>query len=526
MKFNKIIVCIGIFVLLDVALSFACTTITVGKKASVDGSVMTSHTCDGHEGRTWIGVVPHRSYKSGAMGAIHKGTDNQLSPTDFTGVNVLGKIPQPRETFGYLYGIYGLMNEHQLAIGESTFDGREELRNEKALLDCCELTRLVMERARTAREAIRLIDELTKRYGYNDKGECLTIADKDEVWHLEILGCGEDRVGAVWAAQRIPDDHVGVCANGSRIRQLDLSDPDQFMASENVFSLAEEMGWWDPQGGEAFQFCYVYADRRSMAARRREWRVFDLLAPSLKLDPNGENFPFSIKPDSLVSVQKIMEIFRDTFEGTPFDMTKFMLVPDDSGRAVKSPYADPFINYEAMPLFKISGGWHEPGGRGWEELGERCLARWYCIYVTVTQSRCWLPDPIGGLVWLGYANPAMTAYAPFYNCVTRLPQSYRINGRPGYNQDCAWWAFERVACLAKRIWGHMRVDVDSVRSQIEKQGFEDQPEIESQAAALYKKSPKRAIKLLTNYTNEYCDRIVKAYWNLGDHLWSKYYDKM
>jgi dipeptidase len=484
--------------------AFACTSIMVGKKASADGSVITSHTCDSRKDRTWFDIAPARRHGTRALCSVYSGRRFITYPGDTVGLEVVGTIPQVRETFGYINTAYPCMNDRQLAIGESTFGGREELRNKKAMIACEEICRLVLERAATARDAIRLIDDLTREYGYNDGGECLTIADRNEVWHLEILGCGEDCIGAVWAAQRIPDGHIGVTANGSRIMEIDLDDPEFYMASDN-----------------AFQFCYAYdpEGRRSMAARRREWRVFDLLAPSLGLDPNGENFPFSVRPDTLVTIERLMDIFRDTFEGTEFDMTKNMLVPDpeNEGTYIKSPYANPFMDYDMMPLFKINGGW------GWR--GERCIARYYCTYITITQSRDWLPDPVGGLVWLGWDNPAMTVYAPVYCGVTDTPPSYKVCGRHEFRRDCAWWAFNRVADLSAQKWGHMRADVDSVRVAFETEALSSQAEIEKKALALHRKSPKRCRAFLTERTNNYCERITQAYWDLGDHLLWKYTGK-
>ena len=214
------------------------------------------------------------------------------------------------------------MNQYQVGIGESTFGGREELQSDQGLIDCQRLCQLMLERCKTAREAITLAGKLTSEYGWNDFGECLTIADKKEVWHFEIMGPGKGKTGAVWAAQRVPDEHISVNANASTIKEIDLDDPGHFMASDNVYTLAREMGWWTE--GERFRFCYVYApeSRTSLAARRREWRVFDLLAPSLELDPHAENYPFSVKPDKPVSLSDLHQVFSDYYEGTPFDMTK------------------------------------------------------------------------------------------------------------------------------------------------------------------------------------------------------------
>lgn len=494
----------------------ACTTIMIGNKATKDGSVMVAYASDSRTSRTWFNIIPHQKYKSGVLCPIYKNTKITKSPTDLSAAVLVGNIPQVAETFKYINTSYPLMNENQLMIGESTFGGRDTLRNKNALFSIEELCRIVQERAKTAREAIQIIDQFTREFGYNDSGEHLAIGDKNEVWHLEILGCGHDKIGAVWAAQRVPDDQVGVDGNGSRIRQVDLNNPDYFMASDNVFAVAEEYGWWSKNSGTPFEFCYAYApdNRTSLAARRREWRILDLLAPSLKLDPNSENYPFSVKPDSLVEVQKIMEIYRDTYEGTPFDITKNIQVKNKKGESVKSPYANPFMHYDMMPLFNINGGWNE--------MGERTIARYYCNYVFVAQARAWLPESIGGLVWFGYDNPAMTAYAPVYLGIKDIPESYKVNGRDGFNHDCAWWAFNRVADLAAQKWGVMRVDVDSFRTIIEQEEFSKQAEVEQKAMALYKKNPQKAQKFLTKYSNDLMIKIAAEWWKLGDFLWSKY----
>ena len=215
----------------------------------------------------------------------------------------------------------------------------------------------------------------------------------------------------------MPDDHVSVVANGSRIGEIDLeATPTIFMASKNVFKRAEELGYWDPKSGQPFRFYDAYSpeSRTEFAVTRREWRVLDLLAPSLQLHPNANHFPFSVKPEKPVTPERIMEIFRDTFEGTEFDVIKDLTIVDDAGKTVKSPMANPFMPYDMNKMLRTNGGW------SWR--GERCLARWFCMYATVTQSRGWLPEPVGGVVWLGYANPAMTTYVPIYAGVTDLPE--------------------------------------------------------------------------------------------------------
>lgn len=497
-----------------------CTSITVGKKASVDGSVTTSHTCDSHRTRSWIDIVPAKKHKKGEMAEIFKRTNCDTFAMATYAHPKIGEIPQVKYTYGFINTAYPCMNDHQLAIGESTFGGREELFSDKGLIDCQALVKLMLERTTTAREAIKLAGELTKKYGYVDEGECLTIADKNEVWHLEILGCGKGKIGSVWAAQRVPDDHVGVNANASTIKEINLSNPDYFMASDNVFSLARENGWWSP-GKETFRFCYAYAphSRTSLASRRREWRVFDLLAPSLKLDPNAENYPFSVKPDKAVSIDMIIDCFKDYYEGTPFNFIKDITVTDKDGKTVISPLANPFMPYDMNKVFKINGGW------GW--LGERTIARWYTMYGTITQSRSWLPDEIGGVVWLALDNIASSIYVPVYSCVTDLPESYKTPGRTkGYNRNSAWWAFNRLGTLAAHRWGDMRHDLDKVWLPMQKNMLENQKTVEQKALDLYNpKNPKKTIKYLNNYTNKWGEKVVKQAWELGDHLWTKYDEK-
>ncbi len=293
----------------------SCTSVLVGRLASADGSTMTSHSCDSNTDRTWINIVPHQKHQPGEKAEIYF-EPKRLRSFDDPDRLAIGEIPQVAETYAYFNAAYPFMNEWQLAAGETTIGGRRELKSDEGLLDAPELLRLMLERARTAREAIRIADELTARYGYNDWGECLTLADPEEVWLLEIYGPGKGRKGAVWAAQRIPDGEIGVSANASRIRRIDLKNKNYFLASANVLSLAKEFGWWKEESGQPFEFCYAYApdSRYSLYCRRREWRVLSLLAPSFKLDPNAENYPFSVKPEKKVTIKDLLAIFRDTYE--------------------------------------------------------------------------------------------------------------------------------------------------------------------------------------------------------------------
>ena len=487
--------------------SDACTSIIVGKAASVDGSTMTSHSCDSNTDRTWIELVPRKKHKRGDECAIYLEPKRTKGPNDPDRIEV-GFIPQVRETYAFINTAYPCMNEHQLAIGETTFGGKREMVSNEGLIDCPELYRLALERAKTAREAIKVIDELTKEFGYNDVGECFTFADPNETWHFEIVGPGKGKIGAVWAAVRIPDDEIGVSANASRIRTLDLNDKENYIASENVFSVAEEMGFWDPNSGQVFEFCYAYASRSSMGCRRREWRVLSSVAPSLKLDPFSENYPFSVKPDKKVSVADVLTIFRDYYQDTPFDMTGSVTAVSRDGEVIKSPVATPFMNRETRALLKV------PYER------TICCAR--ATYLTVTQSRSWLPDPIGGVVWLGYDNPATTPHIPFYCGISTMPESYMVDGREKFRRDCAWWAFRKVSQLCGLRYQYMSKDVEKVWKEIEMKAFTTQPDFEKKVVELYKTDPEEAIELITKYSLDLANGAVERYWKLEEELWSKY----
>lgn len=496
-----------------------CTTITVGKKASADGWVTTSHTCDSHRSRSWLDIMPGQEHHRGDMVTLLKRTNQDSLAMPAYKYIPVGEIPQVEFTYGYINTAYPCMNDQQLAIGESTFGGRSTLKSDQGLIDCQQLVRLMIERCTTAREAIKLAGELTKKYGYNDAGECLTIADTKEVWQFEIVGPGAGKVGSIWVAQRVPDDHVSINANASRIRQIELKNPDYFMVSDKIFKVAQDSGWWHPEQGP-FEFCYAYdpEGRTSLAARRREWRVFDLLAPSLKLNPESENYPFSIKPDTLVTLPKLVSIFQDYYEGSDYNFVKNITWTDKDGRTVISPFANPFMPYDMNHIFKINGGW------GWR--GERTIARWYTMYATITQSRDYLPHEIGGVVWLALDNVATSVYVPLYCGISDLPPSYKLDGRTnGFSRDCAWWAFNYTSVLAAQRWGDMRKDVEAVWKLIQSQLFTSQKEIEQKALELYKNDPQQAREFLTQYSMSWGEKVVQMAWKLGDELWTKYDEK-
>jgi len=504
----------------------ACTSVTVGKLASSDGSVMTSHTDDSHRTRSWVNIVPAIDHKSGESTTMYlrKACDTLAMPT-YMHIPI-GEIPQVNHTYGFVNTAYPCMNEKQVGIGESTFGGRDELKSDSGLIDCQRLVQLMLERSTSARQAIYLADELTKKYGWSDYGECLTIADTAEVWHFEIVGPGKNKTGAVWAAQRVPDDEIAVNANASTIKEIDLNDPNYFMASANIFEVAKSNGWWSE--GEPFKFCYAYApeSRNSVAARRREWRVFDLLAPSLKLDPEDKDFPFSVKPDKKVTLSDMVRVFKDYYQGTPYDMTRNITTTDSDGKTIISPLANPFMPYDQYSIEPVNGGWfHVDKETGHIDfLGERTIARWYTMYGTIIQCRSWLPDEIGGVVWLAQDNIATSIYIPVYAGTTDLPSAYKTPGRVnGFTHESAWWAFNRLGTLTAQRWGDMHNDVDAVWNPMQTELFDNQTKIEQNALLI--PSLKKRKEFLTNYSMQWGQKVVDRAWKLGDFLWTKYDEK-
>ncbi len=503
-----------------------CTSVTVGKKASFDGSVMTSHTDDSHRTRSWMDIQPAKKYKKGDVATMYKREADNTKAMPIYKHTPTGSIPQVASTFRYVNTAYPCMNQKQLAIGESTIGGREQLQSDNGLIDCQRLCQLMLERCSTARQAIKMAGELTKKYGWIDAGECLTIADPNEVWHFEIYGAGKGKKGSLWIAQRVPDDHVAVNANASTIKEIDLKNKDYFMASDNIYSIAEQNGWW--KKGEHFRFNSVYAphSRQSVASRRREWQVFNILAPSLKLDPNDKDYPFSVKPDNKVTLDDMVKIFSDYYEGTPYDMTRTITTNDKDGKVKVSPMANPFMPYEQLELNGVNGGWfmtdHETGKITF--LGERTIARWYTMYGTIIQCRSWLPNDIGGIVWLAQDNIATSIYIPVYAGTTDLPKSYKTPGREnGFTRESAWWAFNRMSSLTAQRWGEARHDVYKVFRPMQKEMFDNQKNIDEEAKKI--KSPEKRSEFLTKQTKTWGDKVVKSAWKLGDDFWTKYDEK-
>ncbi len=495
-------------------LESGCTSIMAGRLATTDGSVITCHTCDGNY-RTWVNMVPPAQHSEGAMTKIYTGKMHTETSWDLRDITETGEIPQVKNTYAFLNTAYPCMNEHQLAIGETTIGGKRVLRSDKGVFMIEELERMALERCTNARDAIRLIGELVKEYGYGDWGECITIADPKEVWHFEIFGPGLGQKGAVWAAVRIPDDHIGISANIPRISELDLDDSDNYMASENVYSLAEEKKWWDPNNGEPFKFWKAYSGRKPFSIR--EFYVLSTLSPSLNLDMEADELPFSVKPEKKVSVQDIMKMYRETYAGTEYDMTQNLMVKDRrSDETIKSPIISPWMSYDMFTLLNTL----KPD----IVQRTRTIAISGCSYSHITQCRDWLPDPIGGISWFAFDNPGESARIPIFAGVTELPPSFEVCAQHRFRTDSAAWAFRRANRLATVRWGTAGEYIENSIKEFEDKAFMELPQVEKKALELYNggKSEEdiaKAKQYLTKYTNDFARAAIHKYWELGDTFW-------
>jgi len=496
-----------------------CTSIQVGRLASADGSVMTAHSCDGNY-RQWLNVVPAAKHAEGATTKVYMGKMHTETSTDLRNVTEKGELPDVLSTYAFLNTAYPCLNERQLAIGETTIMGKRQLFNGSGMLMIEEIERLMLERCSTAREAIKMAGELVKQYGYGDSGECITIADPKEVWHFEIFGAGLDQKGGIWAAVRIPDDHVGISANIPRIGELNLKDPDHYMASDNVISYAVDKGWWDPKSGAPFKFWKAYGFSGQKPFSIREFYVLSTLAPSLNLDMNAPELPFSVKPDKKVSVRDVLKFYRETYDGTQYDSTKNLTVKARSGdQLVKSPVANPWMSRDLIGLFNtIKPGTVEPF---------RNIAISGCAYATVLQCRGWLPDPVGGVCWFAFDNPGQSARIPIFAGVTELPPSFEVCAQHRFRTDSAAWAFRRANRLATVRWGEAKEIVAKTIAEFEDRAFQELPYVEKIAAGLYGKGEtedaiKKAKVYLTKYTGDFARAAMSKYWELGDKFWSMF----
>jgi len=478
--------------------AYACTNILVTKGASADGSVIITYACDG-EFHPRLRITPAADHEPGEM----------LEIRDWGG-RVHGQIEQVPHT----YSVVGLMNEHQLAIGETTFDGRLELHNPEGMLHYFDLMRLALQRAKTAREAIAVMTDLVARYGYRSTGESISIADPQEAWILEIIGPGPGGEGAHWVARRVPEGYISCHANKARIGEFPLDDPDNCLYSDQVISFATERGYYDPKSGGPFSFCEAYCPatpRNRRYADTRVWSVFRRAAPSRGFSPayhravdGATPYPLWIIPDKKLSLSDVFSLMRDHYEGTDYDMTKGL----DAG-----PYGSP--NRWRPIAWKVAGR---------EHVWERPISTQQTGFSFVSQSRSWLPDAIGGVYWYAVDDTYTNCYIPLYCSITEVPASYATGNLQEFSWDSAWWVFNFVANYANLRYSDMIRDIQFVQSELESRFLELQPAVERTALELAELDSMASSRYLTDYCVSRGEAVVLRWRKLAQHLLAKYND--
>ena len=410
------------------------------------------------------------------------------------------------------------MNEHQLSISETTFEGRPELENPEGILHYWDLMDLALQRAKTAREAIQVMTDLVAEYGYRATGETFSISDPNEVWIMELIGMGPGRKGAVWVARRIPDGYICAHANKARISTFPLDDHKNCLYAENVISFAEEMGYYDPTSGQPFSFCdsYCPADPKNRRyCDSRVWSLFRRAAPSLDLSMDitrsvdgALDYPLWIKPDNKLSLEDVMSLMRDHYEGTPLDMTKGVAA---------GPYGTP---YRWRPLYwKIE----DKSGDTVEASWERPISTQQTGFSSIAQCRSWLPDPVGGVYWYGVDDTWFT-YCPLYVGIDTIPESFTVGSIDKFSWESAWWVFNFVSNFANLRYQYMIKDIQAVQKELEGNAIFLQPAIEKTAMETYKTNPVSAKKYLTDYCVSNAETVVGRWRELGEQLIVKYND--
>ncbi|HOR39921.1 MAG: C69 family dipeptidase [Paludibacteraceae bacterium] len=477
--------------------SMACTNFLVGKAATVDGSTLISYSADSYFMFGSLYYSPAATYPDNAMLDIYEWDTGEY----------LGKIKQAERT----YSVVGNMNEFQVSIGETTFGGRPELVDTTAILDYGSLIYIALQRSRSAREAIKVMTDLVEQYGYRSEGESFSIADPNEVWIMEMVGKGNRNKGAVWVAQRIPDDCVSAHANQARITTFPFDDKNNCLYAEDVIAFAREKGYFKGKNKD-FSFSDTYAPLDYLGLRiceARVWTFFRKVDPSMDSyisyikGETAQRMPLWIKPNRKISAQDVKEFMRDQYEGTELDITKGI-------------GAGPFHSkLRCSPLtFYVDSV---------EYVHERPVATQQTGFSFVAQMRSWLPDYIGGILWFGVDDAASSIYVPMYCGINSVPECYRAgNGSlVEYSPTSAFWIYNQVANFAYSKYSFMMQDIKKVQSKWEQDFNSLVPTIDKVALGMSEESAK---SFLTNFSNYQAEASTAAWKKLGEYLLVKYMD--
>ena len=482
----------------------ACTNVIITKGASADGSCMVTYAADSHQLYGELYFHPAANWPVGS----------KLDVYDWDSGYYRGKIAQVPHTFQTV----GNMNEHQLIIMETTFGGREGLSNKDGIIDYGSLIYITLQRARTAREAIRTIDELVQTYGYCSEGETFSIVDKDECWIFEIVGKGEQK-GAVWVAVRIPDGMISAHANQSRIHHFPLNDPENCLYAPDVISFAREKGFFNGKD-EDFSFCDAYCPADWGALRgceARVWSAFRLLGGSNFDDAkyldfaSGENpankMPLCIRPEKKVTVKALADVMRDHYEGTAFDFS------EEAGAGVSR------VPYRWRPMsFELDGK---------EYMFERAIATQQTGFWYLGQARSWLPDEVGGVLWFGVDDAATSALTPIYTCISQVPECFREgNGSMlEYSPTSAFWLFNRVAQFSYLFYDRAEPEIRAAADCYENENVKLVAEQDALALKMLEGGNRgQAVRMLTEFCARRSQTLFNTWNDLSNYLLVKYMD--
>jgi dipeptidase len=538
---KRILFCCGFWLLTSVA-ALACTIIAAGKKATVDGSVILSHTDAGINSR--ILYVPPRTFAPGEKAPVYWGHQDTSRAVDDFG-EVLGAIPQVERTFGYFHSAYSHINEKGLAIAESTTSQRPELGLDKGegeqIMTIEQAMIFALERCSQARDAVRLIGSLLEEHGFlpstGGESEDLVIGDSDEAWVFEAFSVGKGwkkasgKPGAIWAAQRIADEYAVMIPNWSIIKDINPKDTSRFMACSRYKQEAIDRGWYDPASGRPFVWQEAYTPLPGEYATSRFWLFATTFAPKAgpwpdrTLDPKDPAkalnnyfqivepltiYPFSLKPEKPISVQQIIAFQRSWMDGTVYDMSAEpqWLVPDGKGGMVKSPLATPFPSRDLRALLKL--------------VNRRPVARHRGHYGMVAHLRGGMPAAIGSVYWVYLDNPTISPYVPIYAGSTATAKSYQVYNPESFDDASARWTIDFVDNLANTRFQDAIKDVAAAREPFEKAIFERLPALEQQALALYQHDPGAARAVLTEYCVSVQEQVPGLYKKLREQLITKY----
>lgn len=498
---NKNITTLILLLIFTTKTLFPCTNFLISKGATSDGSTMISYSADSHVLYGELYLRPAHDYPAGTMVDVYEWDTGEY----------LGTIPQVLHT----YSVVGNMNEHQLAIGETTFGGRPELVDTTGIIDYGSLMYMALQRARTAREAIKIMNGLVTEYGYYSSGESFSISDSEEVWIMEMIGKGTVNKGAVWVARRVPDGYICGHANQSRITTFPLNDPENCLYADDVISFAVEMGYYSGPDAD-FSFSDAYAPVNFEGARfceSRVWSGFRKVADNMDqyLDyAKGENLnnrmPLWVKVNHKLTIEDAMDLMRDYFQGTELDMTQ------DFG-------AGPFqCIVRWRPLT-----WEVDGV---EYINERAISTQQTGFSFVTQSRSWLPDPIGGIFWFGVDDTYSTVYVPMYCGITEVPESYAVsNGSMmEFSDDAAFWVFNQVSNFAYTRYNVMIPYIQEKQKKLEQQYIEEIRKTDQEALSLYSENPSEVIQYLTAYSKNAGNHTVAEWKKLYAFLFTRFMD--